>query len=96
MLDNANIFIATNPLVNGAKECEIEMLFSEGLRKTEIDEKKLSLSDKYNPKTEYGKDEFSKYVADKYDTIDFDNFIPLLDVIKNIVEEFNLTKTDVQ
>ena len=37
----------------------------------------------------YSKDHFSKYVYSNYDKIDFSNFIPLLDNIRDAIKDYN-------
>lgn len=78
-----NLFLITHPLITGKAVCEIEDLFDDKTRAHIIDGKKFSPSDKYNPKTEYGKDTFSKFVFANYSSINFSNFIPLLDAIQD-------------
>lgn len=85
LVPKANLYIVTHQLVEGASLCEIEDLFNEQTRKQIIDGKKLSLKNKYDTSTEYGKDTFSKFVLSNYRTIDFSQFTPLLDKIDEIV-----------
>lgn len=87
LLPNSNLYIITNPLVGNAKICAIEDLFDERTRGQIIDGKKLSLKDDYDPKTEYGKDTFSKYVLNNYKTIDFSQFTIMLDKINEVVAD---------
>ena len=79
------LFVITNPLVNGKTECEIETLFDEATLSYKYKGKTLSLTDKYDSNKHYGKNTFSKYINANYQKIDFNNFKPMLDKIKDIV-----------
>ena len=85
LMENSNLYLVTHQLVNGKTVCEIEDLFDEQTRNVIIDSKKLSLDDKWDKKTEFGKDIFSKYIFNNYKTIDFSQFTTLLDKINAIV-----------
>ena len=92
LIENTNLYLVTHQIVGPKTSCEIENLFDVQTRATSIDGKKLSLSDKWDPKTEFGKDVFSKYVLSNYKSIDFSQFIPLLDKINAIVTEWKTTE----
>jgi len=79
-----NLYILTNPLVNGKKECEIEDLFDDVVLSHTIAGKIFSRKETDNEKY-YGKAIFSQYVERQYDSIDFSNFKPMLEDIKSIV-----------
>ncbi len=81
-----NLFIVTNPLVEGKNECEIEDLFDTSVLSTKIDEKNFSRSSTFDEKQYYGKTIFSEYILKNYKTIDFSKFMPLLDDLNNIIE----------
>ena len=85
LMENSNLHLVTHQLVNGKAVCEIEDLFDEPTRGVVIDGRKLSLKDKWDPKTEYGKDVFSKYVLGNYKSIDFSRFTTILDKINSVV-----------
>lgn len=85
LMENSNLHLVTHQLVDGKAVCEIEDLFDEPTRGIIIDGRKLSLKDKWDPKTEYGKDVFSKYVLGNYKTIDFSRFTTMLDKINDVV-----------
>ncbi|CBY60289.1 TPA: RNA-directed DNA polymerase [Listeria monocytogenes] len=86
----SNLYVATNPLVNELKECEIEDLFEEAVLKTELNGKTFEKSEKaFNDTRNYGKRALSKYVWNNYDNINFENFRPLLDAIDQIVTKYN-------
>lgn len=88
LLNNTNLFITTNPLVDGKPEVQIEDLFDEATLKTEIDGKKFCISNDYDKSLYYGKDRLSKYVLAHYKEINFERFRPLLDNINRIIEEY--------
>ena len=78
------VYVLTNPLVEGMDECEVEMMFDENTRNVTIDGKKLCLHGDYDTKLYYGKEIFSKYVLDHYLEIDFEGFKPLLDAMDKL------------
>lgn len=85
---NSNLFLATNPLINGMPECEIEDLFLPEVLDHKINGKSFSRAESYDISTCYGKDIFSKYVADNYKNINFDEFRPLLDSMVRAIEVY--------
>lgn len=85
LTDKANLYLVTNPLVGNNAECEIEELFDQSVRDVKINGKELSLSNDPDFKTQYGKDVFSRYIMSNYKTIDFSNFKPMLDKIRDII-----------
>ena len=89
ILKNGNLFLLTNPLIPGKKECEIEHLFSEETLSHQIDGKKLCLKDNYDIKKYYGKEIFSHYVLSDFKNIDFTGFRPLLDKLNLIVTSYS-------
>lgn len=88
IIEDSNLFLVTNPLVDGAEESEIEELFKSETRDVLLDGKKLSLKDSYDTGKYFGKDHFSKYVLKNYKSIDFSGFKPLLDTIKNVIAQY--------
>lgn len=82
-----NLYLLTNPLVNGKEECEIEDLFTQAVLEHEINGKKFSRkivdNDKY-----YGKAKFAEYIIESYEEIDFKEFIPMLDNLNTIVKNY--------
>lgn len=89
MSQDSNLYLVTNPIVDGKPQCEIEDLFNETTRAHTIDGKTLSLESDYATDKHYGKEIFSKYIYGNYARIDFSNFIPLLDNINEIVKQYN-------
>ena len=82
---SANLYLQTVPLVKGLEECEIEDLYPDEVLKTMIYERTFSRTDNYDSKKCYGKYEFSKYIINHYNEIDFSNFIDLLESINSLV-----------
>lgn len=88
LIDNGNIFLITNPLVNGKSECEIEDLFNIETLEHKINGKTFSRKDGYDTEKHYGKDIFSKYISKNYKYIDFSGFKIVLDNINRIKETY--------
>lgn len=81
---NNNLYVVTNKLVDDKNECEIEELFDESTRSYVNRGKTFSLKSNYDKEKHYGKEIFSKYINSNYQSIDFSNFKPMLDKIKDI------------
>lgn len=81
-----NLYLLTNPLVK-KDECEIEDLFDEIVLGHEINGKRFSRDIVDNTKY-YGKAKFAEYVLENYEEIDFKEFIPMLDNLKDIVKNY--------
>ena len=88
LVNNSNLYMATNPLAEGMGESEIEYLFTKETLEHRIEGRSLSLSDKYDKNKYYGKNEFSQYVFQNYTTVDFSGFRGLLDVLREIIKEY--------
>lgn len=88
VIDGANLFLVTNPLVNGKDECEIEDLFDEDTLGHKIGGKSFSKDDKADKEKYYGKEIFSNYIQSSYRGINFDNFKPMLNSIAKIVNDY--------
>lgn len=80
----ANLYLATNNLVSGKNECEIEELFPQAVLDHKIDGKTFSLKGEDSSR-HYSKEIFSKYIYSHYSEIDFNNFCPLLEALSKIV-----------
>ena len=80
-----NLYLATIPLVKGQKECEIEDLFSDEVLSHEIDGKYFDRKGKDGEKS-YSKQIFAYYIAQNISSVDFTNFVPLLDALNEIVK----------
>lgn len=91
ILENGNLFLLTNPLISGKKECEIEYLFSQETLNHQIDGKKLCLKDNYDTNQYYGKEIFSQYILSNFKNIDFTGFRPLLNKLDLIVTSYSST-----
>ena len=94
----SNLYLQTFPLISNMREAEIEDLYSTEVLNTEIrgktfkkdkkinkNKKKNSDNDTESSNKHYGKHIFSQYIKENYASIDFTNFIPLLDSINTIV-----------
>lgn len=81
-----NLYILINPILNGKDEAEIEDLFEESVLNIEIKGRTFSRED--DKPEYYGKNEFSYYVYDNYETINFENFIPMLNEMKKVINEY--------
>lgn len=87
LIPDSKLFLVTPPLVGSKEECEIEDLFSDELLSLNLDGKTFCRKDKFDDSKYFGKEVFSQYVYENYQTIDFSRFIPLLDVIDTIITE---------
>ena len=87
LIPDSKLFVVTPPLVDNKEECEIEDLFSDELLSLNLDGKTFCRKDKFDDSKYFGKEIFSQYVYENYQTIDFSRFIPLLDVIDTIIAE---------
>lgn len=87
-----NLFLLTNPLVEGRTESEIEHMFTQETRSIELGGKKLSLASDFDNTRFFGKDYFSNYVLANYSTIDFSGFRPLLNALRTLLQEYEKDK----
>lgn len=92
LIDAGNLFLVTNPLTNGKKECEIEDLFDAEILAHEINGKSFSRKDDADSNKCYGKEKFSNYIQSNYEDINFDDFKPMLNNIVKIITEYTDTK----
>lgn len=89
-----NLFLLTNPLVEGRTESEIEHMFTQETRSIELGGKKLLLASNFDNTRYFGKDHFSNYVLANYSTIDFSGFRPLLNALRTILQEYVKDETE--
>lgn len=89
LVDDGNLYLATHQLINNKEECEIEDLFDDKILNHKISEKSFSRKSNFDLNKYYGKEIFSKYILSNYEKIDFSNFKPLLNSIKEIVENYH-------
>lgn len=94
LIPENKVFLATNPLVDGKSECEIEDLFKEEVLKHKIKGKEFCKEKKFDKKKYYGKQIFSKYVFKNYSKIDFSQFAPLLEAIKTAARNIGNSDTN--
>ena len=92
---DTNLYLLTVPLVDGKGKCAIEDLFDSDVRGHVIDGKQFTMNNNFNEQLHYGKEIFSKYVLNNYQSINFDNFRPMLDKISEIIDA-NSKGNDVQ
>lgn len=85
-IDEAKLYLITNPLIANKEECEIEDLFSAQTLNHVISGKTFSRQKDYDINKHFGKEIFSKYIASNYKSIDFSNFRKLLDIIVQIIK----------
>ena len=85
-IDEAKLYLITNPLIANKEECEIEDLFSAQTLNHVISGKTFSRQKDYDINKHFGKEIFSKYIASNYKSIDFSNFRKLLDLIVQIIK----------
>lgn len=89
LMQNTNIILLTLPLPNPKmKECAIEDLFLQEDMPEKLLDKPLNL--KNAEAEEADKNDFSNYVLKNYTRINFVNFRPLFDTMKNIINEYSL------
>lgn len=84
-----NLYLLTNPLLQGCEENELEDLFDEKTLSHKIGGKSFSKNSKANNKKFYGKEIFSKYILDNFENIDFEEFKPILRNLSKIVDQYN-------
>ncbi len=89
LIENGNLFLATNHLVKDKSECEIEDLFDDELLELKLGNKVFDRSGKKDSKKYYSKDIFSKYVMKNYDDINFERFRPFLNNLNAIIKLWN-------
>lgn len=87
LITGSKLFVVTPPPVGDKEECEIEDLFSDELLSLNLEGKTFCRKDKFDNSKYFGKEIFSQYVYENYQTIDFSKFIPLLDVIDTIIAQ---------
>mgnify|MGYP003293396258 CR=1 FL=1 len=88
LLKDSNLHLVTHPLPTGEKEGEIESLFDESTRQIKLGGKSFNPNEKTFDKAQhYGKDIFSKYIISNYESINFNGFRPMLDLINRIITE---------
>lgn len=87
-----NVYVCVPPLVHGKAECEMEDLFSEQVLKTEINGRSFDRHVQKGDPQHYGKEDFSKYVYEHYQEIDFRNFFPLLIALQFSIQDYKEKK----
>ncbi|AFA46955.1 retron Ec67 family RNA-directed DNA polymerase/endonuclease [Acetobacterium woodii] len=85
-----NFHLLTNQLVNNKDQCEIEDLIESKVWNNRIGGKTFSIDKEFDLDKHFGKEIFSQYIEQNYETIDFENFKPILDNISQIIDEYNV------
>lgn len=89
VIDEGNLFLMTNPLIEGTTESEIEDLFDEVTLKHSISGKIFSKKENSDKEKYYGKEIFANYIQSSYQSINFDGFKPLLNGIVKVIADYN-------
>lgn len=89
-----NMYMVVTPLVSDFEYTDIEMLFDKEIQDMEIDGRKLDKTGKKDKEKYFNKDFFSHYIMKNYEKISFDNFRPMLDDIRRIVELYRKEAKD--
>lgn len=80
-----NLYVVPIPKLDG-KPTTIEHFFDKSVREKKLGAKSFSGTDKFDPKTQYGKHWFAEYVIKKeHPTIDFSKFGVILARIENVL-----------
>lgn len=86
LFQDGNLFLVTNPLINGKQESEIEDLFTPETQNIILGGKTFSRNQSdFNIDKNYGKEYFANYIYSNYSSIDFEGFKELLDIINSII-----------
>ena len=88
-----NLYVVTNPLVNGEPECEIEDLFPKETLSHVIGGKTFNRKST-DDSIYYGKAIFASYISSDYLNIDFSLFEPLLDSINAVIHDYKNKNDD--
>jgi len=88
LADNGNLFLMTNNLVDDKKECELEDLFDKETLDHKIGIKTFSREDGFDEDKHYGKAIFSEYISNNYNSINFEGFRNILNIVNSIVESY--------
>lgn len=91
-VNNSNIFLVSIPIINEAKECEIEDLFDKKTLSLKINGRVFNRNGKGNREKYYSKNEFAEYIMSNYRKINFDGFKQLLSIIDNVITEYKSSK----
>ncbi|WP_318476671.1 retron Ec67 family RNA-directed DNA polymerase/endonuclease [Photobacterium leiognathi] len=88
-----NLYLVKTPHIGQKHETYIESFFDEDVKKIKLGNKSFSLDDDIVNKNKhlfYGKRIFAEQViANNYKTINFNGFIPLLDRITKVIDDYN-------
>lgn len=83
-----NLFVSTIPLINEKNECEMEDLFNTNTLNHMINGKKFNKKDDFDNSKYYGKAMFANHISSNYQSIDFSQFKPILDMLSNTISNY--------
>ena len=89
-----NLYVVITPLIREQDKTDIEMLFDEKVQNIEIDGRTLDKTGKKDKTKYFNKDIFSKYIMRNYESIDFENFKPMLDDFRRIMALYPIYQKD--
>lgn len=89
-----NLYLLTNPLIDGVEECEIEDLFDGEILEHRINGRSFQRNGKGDLSKYYGKEELSKYILTNFENINFEHFRPILINIRNTVNQYTVVKRE--
>lgn len=89
-----NLYLLTNPLIDGVEECEIEDLFDGEILEHRINGRSFQRNGKGDLSKYYGKEELSKYILTNFENINFEHFRPILTNIRNTVNQYTFVKRE--
>lgn len=85
-----NLYMVITPLIHEQDKTDIEMLFDEKVQNIEIDGRTLDKTGKKDKTKYFNKDIFSQYIMKNYESIDFENFKPMLDDFRRIMASYRI------
>lgn len=85
LIPESKLYIAVPPLLPDQNECEIEDLFAPDVLGHKIGGKTFCRGKEFDKEQHYSKEVFSKYVLANYQTLNFNRFRPLLNILSAIV-----------
>ena len=83
-----NMYVVLTPLMNGAKQSEIEDCFDASILNLNLGGKTFSTDQKADPNLHFGKHILSQYVRENAAKIDFTGFSGVLDRISAAIEDY--------
>lgn len=87
-----NLYVSMVPNQSKLDCADIETLFDDSTLSMKCNGKSFSKKESYDTEQFYGKDRFSKLVMQNYKEIDFSKFIPLLDNVVDVINDYNTSR----